>query len=217
MNDKGFFISLEGGEYVGKTTQINKLVVFLRNFFSNEIVRLREPGGTLVSEKIRTILKDPDNSSMVPEAELLLFAAARAQLVRQVIRPALEKNSIVVCDRFVDSTIVYQGYVRGLRMGIIERINSIAIDTTMPDITFLLDADPAVTQKRMGPEVEKDRFDSEKQEFHRKIREGYKEHAQWNSHRIKTIDASLSQEEVHMEIRRLLNSHPKFIFNRRER
>lgn len=182
---RGLFITFEGGEGSGKSTQIALLASALQKS-GREVVVTREPGGTEIGEKIRHLLKfDPASEHLVPEAELLLFSASRAQLVREFIRPHLQRGAFVLSDRFFDSTTVYQGIARGLDAQVILAINSLVVGDMAPDVTFLMDLDPAMGQERMTyrqmemqlPGTEDsalpDRLDNESMAFHQKVRRGY--------------------------------------------
>lgn len=194
---KGLFISIEGPDGSGKSTQIENI----KKFFADknlEIVFTREPGGTPIGERIRSIILDNNCSEMDDMTEAMLYAAARAQHVSQVILPALEAGKTVVCDRFVDSSLAYQGYGRGLgdAVGI---INSYAIRGILPDITFLLKLDPAVAKCRIR-EDEQDRLESEKTAFHSEVYKGYLELERQNPDRIFGIDASGCIDDIKRDI-----------------
>jgi dTMP kinase len=173
------FITFEGIEGSGKTTQISRLTDWLNKQFELTPVVTREPGGCEISDKIRSILLDVANSEMNEQAELLLYAAARAQHVAQIIRPALDDGKIVLCDRFSDATLAYQGFGRGLDLCLIKEINQLATLGIKPDLTLLLDFDPEVGLDRArarnavstGPD--ENRFEQENLDFHRRIRAGY--------------------------------------------
>jgi dTMP kinase len=172
---QGKFIVFEGGEGTGKTTQIQLLADKLKQNGFN-VYLTREPGGMgcPIAEKIRALLKDPENRDMTPETELFLFLASRAQHVKKVIIPHLERGDIVVCDRFFGSTFAYQHFGRGLfNLDEVKKINDFAIHGLEPDLTILLDLPPEEGLKRIESEIKKDRFDSEKLEFHKKVRTGY--------------------------------------------
>jgi len=197
MAQDGFFITFEGSEGCGKSTQISRLAARLRGA-GREMIQLREPGGTPVGERIRDLLQyDVTASGMTAEAELLLFAASRAQLVREVIRPALARGVIVLCDRFLDSTTVYQGVARQLEAGQVGRINDFAVDGTLPDLTLLLDLDAAEGRRRAsarkGPV---DRMEQEQEVFYEAVRRGFLQLARDNPSRIKLIDGSADEESV---------------------
>jgi len=205
MATKGIFLSFEGGEACGKSTQIRLLDDYLRRE-GRETLCLREPGGTAVGEQIRQTLQySKDSSAMVPEAELLLFAASRAQLVREAIRPALQEGKVVLCDRFVDSTTVYQGVARNLDRDSVAWINQFAIDGLLPDLTFLLDLDLEDARSRMAQRKKvrpvKDRMEEQEEGFYYAVRDGYLELAEQEVQRIVLIDASAPVENVAFEIR----------------
>ena len=198
---KGIFISLEGSDGAGKSTQIANV----RQFFEDRGITplmTREPGGTAISEKLREILLDKNNSEMSPIAEMMIYASARAQLVAEFIRPALERGEVIICDRYVDSSIAYQAYGRGLG-DMVEKVNSYAIDGILPDITFFLDLDPAIGRERISTRAgasTPDRLEQEKMDFHYRVYNGYKAVAEANSERIAVIDANRSIEEIKEDI-----------------
>jgi len=197
MAGKGLFITFEGSEGCGKSTQIGRLAARLRDA-GREVVLLREPGGTPISEQIRHLLQyDESAGAMTPEAELLLFAASRAQLVREVIRPAMERGAVVLCDRFLDSTTVYQGVARALDRGDVAAVNAFAVGGTLPDLTLLLDLDAAEGRRRAasrkGPV---DRMEQEGEEFYEAVRRGYLELAEASPGRFAVIDASGNEASV---------------------
>ncbi|MBR0400489.1 MAG: dTMP kinase [Mogibacterium sp.] len=196
--NKGLFITLEGGDGAGKTTQINNI----ERFFEEKglvVLRSREPGGTSISEKLRQILLDRENGSMEAVTEMLIYAAARAQLVRELIVPALDEGKIVICDRFVDSSIAYQAYGRGLG-SIVREVNETATGGLRPDITFWMDIDPQAGRTRASKAGELDRLELEAMDFHYRVYEGYKRIAQSEADRVKRIDASLPIEDIRAEI-----------------
>jgi dTMP kinase len=201
MAKTGLFITFEGSEGCGKSTQIRRIAEKLRAG-GREVISLREPGGTPIGERIRNLLQyDDDASAMTSEAELLLFAASRAQLVREVIRPALERGAVVLCDRFFDSTTVYQGVARALPAAEVAAINVFAVGSTLPDLTLLLDLDAAEgrlrASLRKGPV---DRMEQEGGEFYEAVRCGYLELAQKNPSRIVVINASPDESVVEASI-----------------
>ncbi len=201
---RGRFVTLEGGEGCGKSTQVKRLAERLR-LAGKRVLLTREPGGTPLSEKIRTLLKDEKADPPCDRAELLLFLAARAQLVKNVIRPALAEGAWVVSDRFSDSTFAYQGYGRGLPLDILEIANGFACEGLKPDLTLLLDADPALTAERMrkreaATATAADRIELAGDAFHRRLREGFLEMAARDPKRIVKIDAAASPDEVEEEI-----------------
>lgn len=194
------FISFEGIDFCGKSTQVELLKEFLLS--KNKKVKvIREPGGTEISEKIRDILLDKKNNAMVMETELLLFSASRAQLVREVIRPYLSMNYYVISDRFHDSSTAYQGYGRGLSIDSILKIHNVAIGTTIPDLTFFVDIPTSVAlqrkQKKLNDEL--DRIELSDDEFYNKVRNGYIELAKKES-RFKIINGTESIDEIHKKI-----------------
>lgn len=191
---RGLFITLEGGDGAGKSTQIRNI----RSFFEDRgfvVLLTREPGGTKISEKLREILLDKDNAEMDPVTEMLIYAASRAQNVREVIIPALEEGKVVICDRFTDSSIAYQGYGRELGEMVAE-VNARATGGLEPDITFWLDVDPETGKERAKKDGELDRLELETMDFHYRLYEGYRTLARENPGRIKRIDASKSPDEI---------------------
>lgn len=188
----GLLVTFEGIDRSGKTTQARLLCEAL----GDEAVPVREPGGTALGESVRQLLKDPA-TDLVPEAEALLFAAARAMLVAQVVRPALERGKVVVSDRFLDSSLAYQGAARGLGIDEVERINRFATDSLVPDLTFLLAIDPATAAARAG---ESDRFEGEGQSLQERVSAAYDELAESDPGRWRRIDADRPPEEIHGEV-----------------
>ena len=198
---KGLFISLEGPDGSGKSTQISYLADFFREK-ELDAVFTREPGGTPIGEKLRAIILDKENKEMSDMTEALLYAASRAQHVNQLIKPALEQGRIVVCDRFIDSSIAYQGYGRNLGDGV-RVINELAIEGCMPDLTFFLDLDPEIGKSRISRD-EEDRLESEALAFHRSVYNGYRELAERYRERFITIDATGTKEEMRDAIESVL-------------
>lgn len=196
MTARGLFITLEGPEGGGKTTQAQALAEWLRAR-GQAVVITREPGGDPLSEQIRALLQDP-SLPLAPRAELLLFLAARAQHVAQVIRPALERGETVLCDRFSDSTIAYQSFGAGLPIASVRALNTFATDGLEPDLTLLLDLDVAVGLQR---QQEWTRMELRGQEFHRRVREGFLHLAKTNPERIRIIDAGQPLEAVAAAVR----------------
>lgn len=194
---KGWFITFEGGEGAGKTTVVRHVRDELESRGLPHLV-LREPGGTELGDYMRAYLLDRHREGLHPRAELMMFNAARAQLVETVIRPALERGYLVLCDRFFDSTMVYQGAGRGLPLEGIRTINLLATDGLEPDLTLLLDIDPAVGIERAGRRGEMSAFDLEMMEFHQRVRAGYLDLAR-QCPRIRTIDAGREPAEVAAE------------------
>ena len=183
----GLLITLEGGEGCGKSTQSKQLAAQLK-LDGHKVVRTYEPGGTELGMEIRHTLKKTRDAHVAPETELLLFAAARAQLTKEVILPALASECIVICDRFTDSTLAYQGYGRGLSLDLIETLNSIAAHGIAPDLVLLLDMDPSLAlQRKIQP---RDRFEFEDISFHERVRIGYLRLAEQDPERWCVLDAT---------------------------
>jgi len=191
---RGLFITLEGGDGAGKSTQIRNI----ERFFEEKglvVVHTREPGGTPISEKLRDILLDNRNTEMSAVTEMLIYAASRAQNVREFIEPALERGEIVICDRFVDSSIAYQGSGRGLG-SMVNEVNRHATGGLTPDITFWMDIDPEAGKARAAKAGDLDRLELEKMDFHYRVYEGYRSIAEQFPERVKRIDAALSVDEI---------------------
>lgn len=191
---RGTFITLEGVDGSGKSTQASLLVERLREQ-RREVVALREPGGTPISEKIRALLLDPENAEMADECELLLYEASRAQLVREVIEPALLRGAIVVCDRFYDSTHAYQHGGRGLSDALVSRANELGCCGLSPDVTLVLDIDPAAALARATAQGA-DRLEAEGLAFQRRVRKDYLALAKADPTRVRVIDAEGDPELV---------------------
>ena len=191
---RGLFITLEGADGCGKSTQAAILADRIAAT-GREVVRLREPGGTAVSEKIRALVLDPENSEMAPECELLLFEASRAQLVRQVIEPALARGAVVVCDRFYDSTFAYQAAGRSLAEQTIRAANALGSCGVAPDRTLVLDMDTDAALSRATRDGA-DRMEAEGVAFQRRVREGYQRLVAEEPHRVRRVDAAGTVEEV---------------------
>ncbi len=197
---RGIFISFEGSEGCGKSTQIE----FLRARFEKlgrGVLVTREPGGTAIGEKVRHLLQyDTENANMCAETELLLFTASRAQLVREKLEPALAAGTHVIADRFLDSTDVYQGIARPLEFDDVFRVNRFAVGTCLPDVTFLLDMDAAEGRRRAAKETEaegvEDRMEQQPEDFYENVRQGYLDRAAAEPDRFVMIDATLSIEEI---------------------
>ena len=196
---KGLFISIEGTDGAGKSTQIELLKKYIIEK-GRDVIVTREPGGTPISEKIREIILDNNNSEMSHITEALLYAASRAQHVNEKIKPALMQGKIIICDRFVDSSIAYQCAARGISREIIEDINKYAIDGVMPDITLYFDITPEEGIKRKKNMHTLDRIEQEKQDFHNKVYEGYQMLLKLYPERIKRIDASKDIYDVHNQV-----------------
>ena len=197
---RGLFITFEGADGSGKTTQYKLFAQYLRDR-GFDVITTREPGGTEISEKIRALILDPDNREMTDMTEAFLFAASRTQHVSQLIRPAVEDGKIVLCDRFMDSSIAYQGYARGLG-DCVRQINEVAVMGMQPDLTFFLDLDAESGRLRNKRAGKADRLEQQDIEFHDKVYEGYKKLAEIYKNRFIVIDASGSIEEVQERIRR---------------
>lgn len=198
------FITFEGPEGSGKSTQIALLADHLRGL-GYDVLTTREPGGTSVGDQIRGVLHDIGNSEMEPTAEVLLYSASRAQLVEQVIRPALAAGKVVLVDRFADSTLAYQGYGRGLDLDQLHALTAIATGGLQPDMTILLDLDVAVgLGRRRDQGEEMNRLDLEDVAFHRRVRDGYHHLVAQDSGRWVVVDAARSVEEVQAELRTLV-------------
>lgn len=191
---KGLFITFEGGEGAGKTSLIDQLETDLKSR-GYQTIRLREPGGTWLGEKVRTILLDATHK-IAPYAELALFLASRAQHLFDVILPAIEEGKIVLCDRFNDSTIAYQGVARGLGIQPVSQACHLFCQGVRPDLTLYLDLDPVIGLERASKERSKDRIEQEEIAFHQRIRSAYQELAKKEPNRIHTIDASQPREKV---------------------
>ena len=217
MTAPGRFLTFEGCEGCGKSTQISSTLAWLRST-GLTVHEVREPGGTPVGEKIRHLLKhDADGDHMKAETELLLFAASRSELVRHLIHPALAKGEWVVADRFHDSTTVYQGYARGLPMEDVAFINRFAIAKREPDLTLVFDLDPSEARnralRRPRPVGQKDRLEDLDLKFYEAVAEGYRSLAKHQPQRVKLIDASGSREQIFAriqeELRRAFPSLPR--------
>jgi dTMP kinase len=207
---KGLFITFEGTEGSGKTTQIAALAQRLRSL-GRTVRALREPGGTPIGEEIRHTLQHSEaNRGMTPEAELLLLNASRAQLVRQVIRPALAAGEIVLCDRFYDSSLAYQGHGRGLDFRQVQRIISFAVGRTRPDLTLLLMVPVAVSEaRRRARPAERDRMEEADRGFFERVEKGYEAIAAAQPRRIRRLDATAPAEVVAGEIWAAVEPHLK--------
>ena len=193
------FITLEGCEGVGKSRQIRLLEEYLKQN-NKKYYLTREPGGTVVSEQIRNVILDGKNVSMTDECEALLYAAARVQLLKEVVKPKLDNGELVLCDRYIDSTFAYQGYARGLSLEFIEKINDYAIKNFMPDYTIFLNLSPKDAFIRKGGVDKGDRLELSGIEFHNKVYQGYLDLAKKYSERFIVIDASGSVFETHQKI-----------------
>ena len=200
---KGKFIVFEGGEGSGKSTMIEKTFKWLNDNNIN-CIKTREPGGIKISEKIREVILDNDNVEMDSRTEALLYAAARRQHLVEKVIPALNDGIVVLCDRFIDSSLVYQGHARGIGIDEIMKINEFAIDGYMPDLSIFFDIEPNLGLERilMDNNREVNRLDKEKMEFHTLVREGYNLVYNMNKDRIVKIDASKSIEDVFSNVKK---------------
>jgi len=203
----GYFITLEGVEGSGKSTQVKLIREYLESL-GYEVVTTFEPGDTEVGKDIRRILLSPDNTELVSRAELLLYVAERAQHVFQLVRPSLEEGKIVVSDRYTDATLAYQGYARGLNQKLIEELNCIATEGLEPDLTLLLDIDPQISLQRAKQVTAEsndkgDRIEAEKTSFHQRVRKGYLDLAN-RKERIELIDAKQSIDSIFNSIKIIL-------------
>lgn len=189
------FITIEGIEGAGKSVQVGLLASRLREL-GRDIVVTREPGGTRIGEEVRKITHDPQNVDLTAVAEAYLMAASRAQHLREVIKPALDMGKIVICDRFLDSSIVYQGFGRELGENVVAQLNSLAVEGTLPNVTILLDipVDVGITRRNGTNKV--DRLDLQQKDFYERVRNGYLTLAKKDPQRIKSIDGTKSIEEV---------------------
>lgn len=201
---RGKFITLEGIEGSGKTTQLEFLVDYITKA-GKQVVCTREPGGTEVSERIRDILLDNQLPGMHSDTELMLMFAARVEHIKQVIEPALNSGKWVVCDRFYDATYAYQGYGRDISLQRIDELKAFSIGSLVPDKTFILDVSLDVSMFRVTQRGNKDRFENEKIDFYKKVREGYLTIAKQNSERVCLINADQTIKEVQAEIQTSLD------------
>jgi dTMP kinase len=202
---RGLFITFEGPEGSGKTTQIQALHDYLRER-GHPVLLTREPGGTSIGNQIREVLLSPGNREMLPAAEILLFSASRAQLVGQVIRPALAQGTIVLCDRFADSTLAYQGYGHGLNLELLRTITAFATGGLVPDLTIYLDLDVEEGLRRKlaahrAGGTDWDRLDQQEVAFHQRVRQGYRQLAAAEPQRWLVVDAARSTDEIQRAIR----------------
>jgi len=207
----GLFITLEGPEGAGKTTQARLLVEYLRR--SHNVLYTREPGGSPISERIRGLLLDEQHREMAPQTEMLLFAASRAQLVAEVIEPTLRQGRIVLCERYVDASLAYQGYARGLGVEVVRRVNEVATRGIVPDLTLMLDIEPAVglararqAEGKEGRRGRGDRLEQEDLTFFTRVREGFLAIASEERDRIRLVDGNRPPQVVHGEIVRLVEA-----------
>lgn len=203
----GLFITVEGIDYCGKTTQARKLTSYVKKKNYAPLL-IREPGGDRISEKIRKVLLNEKSAGMTPMAELMLYEASRTQLTQTVIQPALRQGKTVICDRYSDSTLAYQGYGRGLDRRVIRYLNRIATFGLSPDLTILLDIPLAVSFERRKKEKRReDRLEKENIEFHRKIRRGYLKIARQNPKRIKVVNGTGNVDQTWQRVRKVVDSY----------
>lgn len=214
----GYFISIEGGEGSGKTSAINMMVQYLQEK-GFTVLSTREPGGIPIAEQIRDIVLDKLNTAMDARTEALLYAAARRQHLVEKVLPALQAGVVVVCDRYVDSSLAYQGYARGLGMDEVWSINEFAVEGTLPNLTLWLDVPPDVGLSRIHADASREvnRLDLEKKEFHQKVREGYLQVLHRFPDRIVTIQADRDIPSIHSEIRRVLDDKMEGLSTTKER
>ncbi|MBQ0035837.1 MAG: dTMP kinase [Firmicutes bacterium] len=192
---KGYFITLEGPDGCGKTTVANNLDKKLTEL-GYEVVHTREPGGIDIAEQIRNVILDPKNTAMDPKTEALLYAASRRQHLVERVFPALEQGKIVICERYLDSSLAYQGFGRKLGLDEVLNVNMFATENTYPDLTIYLDIDEEVGLARLADREFKDRLDQESIDFHHLVKQGYKEVLKRFKDRIKIVDASKDRETV---------------------
>ena len=202
------FVTFEGGDGTGKTTQIHALENYLTSHGLPNLVT-REPGGTSLGKLIRQVLLEVSDRDITPRTELFLYLADRAQHVKEIIYPAISSGKIVLCDRFTDSTLAYQGYGRGVDLKLLRQLNDLAADGARPDLTFLLDCPVALglerTRRRQheAGQLREDRFEHEKIEFHEKIRAGFLAIARAEPERFRVVDASPAVDEVQRTIQKI--------------
>lgn len=202
---KGFFISLEGGEGAGKSTQNKRIVEWLTEH-GKTVVETREPGGTYVSEQIRQVLLDTRNAGLNATAELLMMFAARSQLVQEVILPALGEDKVIVCDRFADASYAYQGGGRQLGAETVAVVEQLVLKDLQPDLTLLFDVPVDVGMTRVAGRGEADRFEVESVLFFERVRNTYLERASANPQRFRVIDASLDEAQVWLQVESVLKA-----------
>lgn len=208
----GIFVTFDGPEGCGKSTQA-KLLADLLSSMEYTVTLTQDPGGTFIGDKVREVLLDPTHSKMTPMAELFLFLASRRQLVDETIKPALSKGNIVICSRYTDATLAYQGYGRGLDLALLKELNDVATDNIYPELTILLDINPEIGLMRVKDRSAKesglvfgemDRIEEERIAFHNKVREGYLDLCKNEPERIKKLDADDTLENVQAEVKGLV-------------
>ena len=200
---RGKFVTLEGCEGVGKSTQLKLLIEYL-NSQNIEFIYTREPGGTRISEKIRGVILDKENEEMTAECEALLYASSRVQLLSEVILPALNQGKLVICDRYYDSSFAYQAYARELGENFVKSINVFALTYGVPDLTLFLDLPPSEAFKRKGGADLTDRIEAIGMEFHNKVYQGYKAQQLKEPNRIISVDCSKEKAQTHQNIINIL-------------
>jgi len=207
---RGLFITIEGPEGAGKTTQAKRLVASLRQ--RHDVLYTREPGGTPVGERIRALLLDEGHQEMAPQTEMLLFAASRAQLVSEILAPALDAGRLVVSERYADASLAYQGYARGLGVEVVRRVTEVATQGVVPDLTVMLDIQPAVGLERArqaegkeGRRGRGDRLEQEDLAFFTRVREGFLTIATEERARVRLIDGDRTPEAVHADVVRAVD------------
>ena len=209
VKNRGFFITIEGAEGAGKSTQVTKLKEYLEDSCKYQCILTREPGGTPVAEKLRDIVKYCQEEIICEEAELLLFNAARAQHVNNLIKSAVADGKIVICDRFYDSTTSYQGYARGLDLNSVEFINKYAVSGCHPDLTIVLNISKEDGFERVmdrdNSKHHMDRFEQAGDEFHQKVNDGFLDIARKEPHRVKVVNAIGSIDEVHNRVKGVID------------
>jgi dTMP kinase len=204
MTDRqGVFITLEGGEGSGKTTILKGIIEFLSDKY--EVFSTREPGGSRIAEQIREVILNTENTDMDELTEALLYAASRSQHLKEKVLPNLKEGKVVICDRFLDSSLAYQGYARGIGIEKVLKVNEFAVDNCMPDLTIYIDLDPNIGLSRIKQNRrELNRLDMEKIQFHQKVREGYLIVAEMFPERIVTIDGDRTVEEILDEVNKII-------------
>lgn len=206
--NKGLFIVFEGGEGAGKSTILDKIYIWLEER-GYSCIKTREPGGIKISEKIRSVILDNENTEMDERTEALLYAAARRQHLVEKVIPALKSGKVVLCDRFIDSSLAYQGHARGIGMEEILNINKFAIEDFMPDLSIFFDIDPKLGLDRINKDSSREvnRLDNEKIDFHNRVREGYNLVMEMSGDRMVRIDASKSIDEVYNDVKDIINKY----------
>ena len=202
---KGYFISLEGGEGAGKSTQNKRIVKWLSEQ-GHVVIETREPGGTVISEQIRQLLLDTRNAGLDPVSELLLMFAARSQLVQEVIRPALAEGKVIVCDRFTDASYAYQGGGRQLGAETVAGLEKLVLGDLRPELTLLFDLPVETGMQRVAGRGAADRFEAESVRFFERVRNAYLARAAADPNRFQVIDASANEDEVWEQVRKILQT-----------